>query len=181
VDDALHEALDDGCLPDVRLTDEDRVVLIGAREDANDDRVELPCLLDEVATVGLERMEVGVLGCGLNTAALATAEPLELGAHPRCAHASLLEAIGDLQVLEKAEQQLVDGEVRVATAVSPGSCISCVVIHFTVMMSRRLFPHMPSPLPPPKPSTADAAAELPLVLGCGELLFLQGAATLRSR
>jgi hypothetical protein len=49
--------------------------------------------------------------------------------------------------------------VRVATAVSPGSCISCVVIHFTIMMSRRLFPHMPSPLPPPKPSTADAAAE----------------------
>jgi len=120
--DALREPLHDGRLADAGLTDEDGVVLGAAREDAHhaadllvaaDDGVQLPGLLDEVAAVRLERLEVGVAGRGLHAAPLAAAELLELGAHPRRGHAGLLEAVGDLRVLDQAEQQLVDGEVRV--------------------------------------------------------------------
>uniref|UniRef100_A0A452ZKJ8 Uncharacterized protein n=1 Tax=Aegilops tauschii subsp. strangulata TaxID=200361 RepID=A0A452ZKJ8_AEGTS len=121
--DALREALHDGRLAHAGLADEDGVVLCAAGEDAHDaadllvaadDGVELAGHLDEVAAVRLERLEVGVAGGGLDLARVVpAAELLELGAHPRGGHAGLLEAVGDLRVLEEAHEQLVDGEVRV--------------------------------------------------------------------
>jgi hypothetical protein len=89
---------------------------------ASNDGVELPGHLDSVAAVRLERLEAGVAGRGLHLAPTvgAAAELLELCAHLGRGHAGLLEVACDLRVLEKGEQQLVDGQVGVAALLLRG-------------------------------------------------------------
>ncbi|CAO2204176.1 unnamed protein product [Urochloa humidicola] len=57
-----------------------------------------------------------------------------------------------------ASAHLADAHAALA-AVSPGSGIGRVAVHFTAALSRRLFPPTPSPPPPPPPAAADAAAD----------------------
>jgi hypothetical protein len=54
-----------------------------------------------------------------------------------------------------ASAHLADAHAALA-AVSPGSGIGRVAVHFTAALSRRLFPPTPSPPPPPQPPVADA-------------------------
>jgi hypothetical protein len=90
---------------------------------AVDDRVQLPGLIDEVVVVRLKRLlEVGIPRHGLHTGALLYAEVHELGAHPCHRHDNILEAVGDLRVLEQTEQQLVDGVVQVRALFL---CVDC--------------------------------------------------------
>ncbi|RCV26416.1 hypothetical protein SETIT_5G243400v2 [Setaria italica] len=56
-----------------------------------------------------------------------------------------------------ASAHLADAHAALA-AVSPGSGIGRVAVHFTAALSRRLFPPTPSP-PPPQPAAADADAD----------------------
>jgi hypothetical protein len=90
---------------------------------AADDRVQLPGLIDEVMVVRLKRLlEVGIPRHGLHAGPLLCAEVHELGAHPCHRHDNILEAVGDLRVLEQTEQQLVDSVVQVRALFL---CVDC--------------------------------------------------------